>query len=128
METYLFRGKTIEQLKAMPKEELVKLVNADARRVFKRGFSPEEKTLLEKIEKKVKNKKTIKTHVREMLILPNFVGLTINIHNGKEFVPVEIKPNMVFHRLGEYALTTKQVKHGSPGLRATRSSGFVPIK
>ncbi|MCL4400982.1 MAG: 30S ribosomal protein S19 [Candidatus Parvarchaeota archaeon] len=128
METYLFRGKTIEQLKAMPKEELVKLVNADARRVFKRGFSPEEKTLLEKIEKKMKNKKTIKTHVREMLILPNFVGLTINIHNGKEFVPVEIKPNMVFHRLGEYALTTKQVKHGSPGLRATRSSGFVPIK
>lgn len=128
METYLFRGKTIEQLKAMSREDLIKLVNADARRIFKRGFSPEEKTLLEKIEKKSKNKKSIKTHVREMLILPNFVGLTIGVHNGKEFVPVEIKPNMVFHRLGEYALTTKQVKHGSPGLRATRSSGFVPIK
>lgn len=112
----------------MPREELVKLVNADARRVMKRGFSPQEKILLEKIEKRSKSKKAIKTHVREMLILPNFVGLTIGVHNGKEFVQVEIKPNMVFHRLGEYSLTTKQVRHGSPGLRATRSSGFVPIK
>jgi small subunit ribosomal protein S19 len=128
MENYTFRGKTIEQLKSLPREELIKLVNSDARRILKKGFSPEEKTLLEKIEKRTKSKKAIRTHVREMLILPSFVGLTINVHNGKEFIPIEIKPSMVFHRLGEFSLTTKQVKHGAPGLRATRSSGFVPIK
>ena len=127
-EAYIFRGKTIEQLKSMSKEELMVIANADVRHVLKKGFSPEEKILLEKVEKCAKSKKQIKTHVREMIILPSFVGLTIGVHNGKEFMPVEIKPNMVFHRLGEYALTTKQVKHGSPGLRATRSSGFVPIK
>ncbi len=128
MEPYISSGKTIEQLKGMSREELMKIASSDARRILKKGFSPEEKILLEKVEKRSKTKKTIKTHVREMLILPNFVGLTFGVHNGKEFVQVEIKPNMVFHRLGEYALTTKQVKHGSPGLRATRSSGFVPIK
>ncbi len=127
-EIYIYRGKTIDQLKAMSNEELSKIANADARRIFKNGFSKEEKTLLSKVEKRAKSKKTIKTHVREMIILPSFVGLTFGVHNGKEFVPVEIKPQMIFHRLGEYSLTTKQVKHGMPGLRATRSSGFVPIK
>ncbi|MCL5009435.1 MAG: 30S ribosomal protein S19 [Candidatus Parvarchaeota archaeon] len=128
MVEYLFRGKTVEQLKEMPREELLKISNADIRRIFKRGFSEQEKTFLKNLEKRKASKKPIKTHIREMPILPEFVGLTIHVHNGKEFVPVEIKPNMIFHRLGEYALTTKQVKHGSPGLRATRSSGFVPIK
>ncbi len=128
VETYIYRGKTIEQLKAMSNEELAKIANSDVRRILKNGFSKEEKILLTKIAKRAKAKKTIRTHIREMLILPNFVGLTFGVHNGKEFVPVEIKPQMVFHRLGEYSLTTKQVKHGMPGLRATRSSGFVPIK
>ncbi len=128
MEEYKFRGKSIDELKKMPNEELVKIANADFRRAMKRGFSPEEKAFLENMKKKAAKSKTIKTHMREMFILPDFVGLTIHVHNGKEFVPIEIKPSMVFHRLGEFALTTKQVKHGSPGMKATRSSGFVPIK
>jgi small subunit ribosomal protein S19 len=128
MTDFIYRGKTIEDLKKMPREDLAKLANADIRRIFKRGFSEQEKVFLINIEKRKKSKKAIRTHIREMPILPEFVGLTIHVHNGKDFVPVEIKPEMVFHRLGEYALSTKQVRHGSPGLRATRSSGFVPIK
>lgn len=128
MEEYKFRGKSIEELKKMSSEDLVKIANADFRRAMKRGFSPEEKAFLVNMKKKAAKSKAIKTHMREMFILPDFVGLTIHVHNGKEFVPVEIKPSMVFHRLGEFALTTKQVKHGSPGMKATRSSGFVPIK
>ena len=112
----------------MSNDELAKIANADFRRVAKRGYSQEEKTFLKNFNKKVKSSKTIKTHMREMFILPQFVGLTIHVHNGKEFVPIQIKPEMVFHRLGEYALTTKQVRHGSPGIGATRSSVFVPIK
>ena len=128
MEEYKFRGKSIDDLKKMSNEELMKIANADFRRAIKRGFSPEDKTFLINLKKKVAKSKTIKTHMREMFILPDFVGLTVHVYNGKEFVPIEIKPSMVFHRLGEFALTTKQVKHGSPGMKATRSSGFVPIK
>ena len=128
MEEYKFRGKSVEELKKMSNEELAKIANADFRRSIKRGFSPEEKVFLANLKKKISKSKSIKTHMREMFILPDFVGLTIQVHNGKEFVPIEIKPSMVFHRLGEFALTTKQVKHGSPGMKATRSSGFVPIK
>ncbi len=124
----VYRGKTLEELKKMDKSEMSKIANADVRRIMKRGFSPEEQKFLKNLEKKRKSNKPIKTHCREMLILPDFVGLTISVHNGKEFIPIDIKPNMLFHRLGEYSLTTKQVKHGAPGLKATRSSGFVPIK
>lgn len=128
MEEFKYRGKTIEELAKMPQDELMKIVNADLRRRLKRGFTAQEKILLKHIEKSKKTNKPIRTHLREMFILPSFVGLTINVHNGKEFVPVTIKPSMVFHRLGEFAITTKHVKHGSPGLSATRSSSFVPIK
>ena len=128
MEEYKFRGKSVDELKKMTIEELAKLANADFRRVAKRGFSQEEKEFLLNMKRKSVKSKAIKTHMREMFILPEFVGQTIHVHNGKEFVPLEIKPSMVFHRLGEFALTTKQVKHGSPGMKATRSSGFVPIK
>ena len=128
MEEYKFRGKSVDELKKMTIEELAKLANADFRRVAKRGFSQEEKEFLSNMKRKSVKSKAIKTHMREMFILPEFVGQTIHVHNGKEFVPLEIKPSMVFHRLGEFALTTKQVKHGSPGMKATRSSGFVPIK
>ena len=128
MEEYKFRGKNIDELKKMSYEELAKLANADFRRVIKKGFSPEEKIFLNNMKKKVAKSKPIKTHMREMFILPSFIGLTIHVYNGKEFVPIEMKPFMVFHRLGEFALSTKQVKHGSPGMKATRSSGFVPIK
>ncbi|MDP8012523.1 MAG: 30S ribosomal protein S19 [Nanoarchaeota archaeon] len=128
MEEYRYRGKSVDDLSKLSLHELIPIVNADLRRRLRRGFTPQEKTFLEHIEKAKAKGKPIRTHLREMFILPSFVGLTINVHNGKEFVPITIKPNMIFHRLGEYVLTTKHVKHGSPGLSATRSSSFVPIK
>ncbi|MEM4893649.1 MAG: ribosomal protein S19 family protein, partial [Desulfurococcaceae archaeon] len=70
----------------------------------------------------------VKTHVRDMVVLPEMVGLTIAVHNGKEFVPVKIVPEMIGHYLGEFAITTKKVQHGEPGLKATRSSKYVAVK
>jgi small subunit ribosomal protein S19 len=61
-------------------------------------------------------------------VLPDFVGKTVAIHNGKEFVNVEIKPEMIGHYLGEFAMTRKTVKHSGPGVGATRSSKFMPLK
>ncbi|MEM3285359.1 MAG: ribosomal protein S19 family protein, partial [Fervidicoccaceae archaeon] len=74
------------------------------------------------------SKKIIRTHQRSMIILPEMLGLTIAIYNGKEFVPVRITPEMIGKRLGEFSPTTKSVKHGEPGLKATRSSMFTALK
>ena len=63
-----------------------------------------------------------------MIILPDMVDITINIHNGKEFTPISIKPEMIGHYLGEYAITNKRVQHGAPGVGASRSSLYVPLK
>ncbi len=73
-------------------------------------------------------KVVVKTHVRDMVILPEMVGVTVLVHNGKEFIPVEIKPEMIGHYLGEFAISNKPVKHGTPGIGASRSSMYVPLK
>lgn len=130
---FTFRGYTISQLVNMPMDEFIKLLPSRQRRSLMRGLNPEQRTLFEKIRKAklsaAKGKKiVIRTHCRDMIILPEMVGLTISVHNGKEFVPVEILPEMVGHYLGEFAITTSKVTHGAPGLKATRSSMFVPLK
>jgi len=77
---------------------------------------------------KAKDAKPIKTHCRDMVILPEMVGLTLLVHSGKEFSPIEVKPEMVGHYLGEFVITNKKVVHGTPGIGASRSSMYVPLK
>ncbi|ALV61924.1 SSU ribosomal protein S15e (S19p) [Thermococcus sp. 2319x1] len=127
---FRYRGYTLEELMNMSLEDLARLFPSRQRRSLKRGLTPEQKKVLRKIRlaKKGKYKKPIRTHSRDMVILPEMVGITIYVHNGKEFVPVEIKEEMIGHYLGEFALTRKRVQHGSPGVGATRSSMFVAIK
>ena len=62
-----------------------------------------------------------------MIILPDMVGLTVYVHNGKDFVQVNIKPEMIGHYLGEYAITNKQPAWHT-GSSASRSSLYVPLK
>lgn len=126
---FKYRGKSIEELLDISMDELAELLPARQRRSLRRGFTPEQVKLLKKIrEAKKKGKKVIKTHVRDMIILPEMFGLTIAVYNGKEFIPVRITPEMIGKRLGEFSPTTKTVKHGEPGLKATRSSMFVAMK
>ena len=121
---FRYRGYTLEQLKEMPLEELAKLLPARERRKIKRGFNEQEEKLLRKLKKK----DTVRTHCRDMVVLPEMVGKVIFVHNGKDFVRVEIKPEMIGHRLGEFALTRRFEKHSGPGVGATRSSKYVPLK
>jgi len=130
---FKYRGYTIEQLQSMSMDEFISLLPSRQRRSLLRGLSPEQKTLLTKIrqakEAMRQGKGTIiKTHCRDIIVLPEMVGLTIHVHNGKEFVPVEIKPEMIGHYIGEFAITNKPVKHGTPGIGASRSSMYVPLK
>lgn len=129
----MYRGYILDQLQSMSMDEFINLLPSRQRRSLHRGLTLEQRTLLEKIRRvkeamrKGKNE-IVKTHVRDMIILPEMVGLTILVHNGKEFIPVEIKPEMIGHYLGEFAITNKPVKHGTPGIGASRSSMYVPLK
>lgn len=131
---FMYRGYTLEELQQMPLDNVIELFPARQRRSLKKGFLPRQKKILEKIRKlkKQDNKggrpQIIKTHCRDMIILPEMVGLTFGIYNGKEFVHVEIQPEMIGSYFGEYALTRRRVEHGDPGMGATRSSMFVPLK
>lgn len=132
---FAYRGYALDELRQMSMDQFIKLLPSRMRRSLTRGLNQVQLRLLEKVreanemlKKGEKSKKPIKTHARDMVILPEMVGLTIHVYNGKEFVPVEIKPEMIGHRLGEFALTCKQVKHGKAGVGATRSSMYVPLK
>jgi small subunit ribosomal protein S19 len=130
---FMYRGYTLENLQNMSMDEFITLLPSRQRRSLHRGLTPEQRILLERIREakesaKEGSKVTVKTHVRDMLILPEMVGITILVHNGKEFLPVEIKPEMIGHYLGEFAITNKPVRHGTPGIGASRSSMYVPLK
>jgi len=121
-----FRGKTLEELKQMSLEEFSKLLTSRERRSLLRGLTERQKKLLEEIRKNPK--KFHKTHERDMIILPEMVGVKIGVYNGKEYKPVEIKFEMIGHRLGEFALTRQRVIHSAPGVGATRGSKHIPLK
>lgn len=129
---FAYRGYTLNQLQGMSMDEFINLLPSRQRRSLRRGLTSEQRILLEKIRKakdfRKGSSKTVKTHVRDIIILPEMVGITLLVHNGKEFVSVEIKPEMVGHYLGEFAITNKPVKHGTPGIGASRSSMYVPLK
>ena len=124
---FAFHGLSIEELQKLSMDELLPLLPSRIRRTFKRGLTPKQDKLLNDIEK-ANHGDNIRTHCRDMIILPSFVGHTINVYNGKEFQRVDIQPNMIGHYLGEFALTRSKVKHTGPGVGATRSSKFMPLK
>jgi small subunit ribosomal protein S19 len=123
-EEFLYRGRKISDLAKLSIEELAGLFPARQRRTIKRGLSKDHKKLLADIRKK----DSIRTHIRDMIVLPEMVGKKIEVHNGKAFENVEIMPEMVGHYLGEFALTRGRVQHGAAGVGATRSSKYVPLK
>lgn len=121
---FTYRGKTIAELQALSIEEFAELLPSRERRSIKRGFTEVQKKALADM----REGKEIKTHTRGMVILPEMVGKTISVYDGKKFVAIEVQPEMVAHRFGEFAPTRGKVSHGSAGVGATRSSKFVPLK
>jgi small subunit ribosomal protein S19 len=121
---FSYKGHTLEELKAMSLEDIIKLLPARGRRSFVRGLNEEQRTLIERIRKK----DVVKTHRRDVIILPDFVGKRIAVHMGNKFKEVDIKPEMIGHYLGEFAMTRNFVKHSGPGVGATKSSKFLTLK
>jgi small subunit ribosomal protein S19 len=130
---FSYRGHSLASITGMSMDEFINLLPARQRRSLQRGLTPEQRILLEKLREvkdaQLKGKDvSLKTHVRDLIILPEMVGAKIGVHNGKEFVAIEIKPEMMGHYLGEFAITNKPVRHGTPGIGASRSSMYVPLK
>ena len=128
---FTFRGHTLDELQEMSVEDVAELLPARQRRSVLRGLTVEQEKLLEKAEDadpEATANNPIRTHLRDMPVLPVMVGKTFAVHNGQEFERVEIEPEMLGHYLGEFQLTRTSVEHGQAGIGATRSSKFVPLK
>ena len=129
----MYRGHKLEDLAKMSMDSLIEILPSRRRRTLKRGLPPRQRKLLlklraaRKIQRKGKDV-VVKTHCRDMVILPEMVDLTLAVHNGKDFTRFKIIPQMIGHLLGEFSSTMKRVSHGSPGIGATKSSAYVPLK
>jgi len=130
---FTYRGYTMSQLQQLTMDDFIRLLPSRQRRSLVRGLNDEQKILFKRIREAKQGVEsgrevTVETHCRDMVILPDMVGLSILVHNGKEFVSVNIRPEMIGHYLGEFASSIKKVVHGSPGIGASRSSMYVPLK
>ena len=126
MPKFAFRGKSWEEIQGMEFKEFRAILTSRQRRSLERGFTEAQKKLLKNIH--ADRKKFHRTRSRQMVVIPEMVGVKVGIHNGKEYTTLEIRPEMLGHKLGEFAPTRKPVKHSAPGFGATKSSKFVPLK
>ncbi len=125
-----YRGIPLSELENMQLDKLFQMFPARQRRSLTRGITDAKRKLIEEIKaaKAGKNKNPIRTHLRDLIILPYMVGVTIDVFSGKEFTPITVVPEMIGHYLGEFVITNKRVQHGAPGVGASRSSLYVPLK
>jgi small subunit ribosomal protein S19 len=128
---FTYRGHTLDELQEMELDEVAELLPARQRRSIERGLSVEKRKLLEdarEADAEETRSNPLRTHLRDMPVLPEMVGLTFAVHMGNGFERVDVEPEMIGHYLGEFQLTRKSIEHGQAGIGATRSSKFVPLK
>src|SRR6056297_703309 len=128
---FTYRGYDLDELQDLELDEVAELLPARQRRTINRGLSEEHQKLLDKAADKTEEETAnnpLRTHLRDMPVLPEFVGLTFAVYTGQSFERVEVEPEMIGHYLGEFQLTRTSVEHGQAGIGATRSSKFVPLK
>lgn len=129
-----YKGKSLDELIAMPVSEFATLVRSSIRRHLLRGLNKYEDDLIRRVDETQNSESpdalsvSIKTHERSMVILPCMIGCTIAVHCGNGFFPVEIKPEMIGHRLKDFVTTRVISTHGKPGIGATAGSKFTPLK
>eukprot|EP01071_Lankesteria_metandrocarpae_P003267 Lankesteria_metandrocarpae@DN2860_c0_g1_i2.p1 len=134
---YTYRGIELETLLGYTDKQLkVIFPSRQRRKMIRGGGQKKAKLLIEKLRTKKKlardqtgvKPQPVKTHLREMIILPEMIGSIVAVYNGKTFVEVEVKADMIGHYLAEFSLPYKPVRHGKPGIGATHSSRFIPLK
>ncbi|CAE7339152.1 RPS15 [Symbiodinium sp. KB8] len=130
---YSYRGIDLDKLLDMSNQDLMELFCARQRRKFSRGIKRKPITVLKKLRKAKRETaygekpEAVKTHLRNMVIVPEMIGSVVGVYNGKQYINVEIKPEMIGHYLGEFSITYKPIKHGRAGMMG-KNSQFVPLK
>lgn len=118
---FMYRGKTVEQLQELEVREFAKHLRSRQRRNLLRQFQKVE-DFVNRAKTKISKGKLVKTHQRNIIIVPAMVGMKIGIYNGKSFEQIIVAGEMIGHRLGEFALTRPKVKHSKAGVGATKGS------
>lgn len=118
---FTFRGKTTEELKKLDVREFSKYLNSKTKRFVLRQFQEIEE-FVKRANKKTAKNKPIKTHRRDLIIVPRLIGMKISVYNGKTFVPIIVTEEMLGHKFGEFALTRARIKHGKAGVGATKGT------
>ncbi len=124
---FTYRGETLENLKKLDVREFAKYLKSRPRRNVLRQFNKLE-NFISSAKIKITKNKSIRTHQRDLTIVPEMVGMKIFVYNGKSFFPVEIVNEMLGHKIGEFALTRGRVKHGKSGVGATKGTKFKAKK
>merc|ERR1712000_501300 len=122
---YSYRGIDLDKLLDYSNQDLMELFRARARRKFSRGIKRKPITLLKKLRKA--KRETVKTHLRNMIIVPEMIGSVVGVYNGKQFINVEIKPDMIGHYLAEFSITYKPIRHGRAG-SGGKGQAYVPLR
>ena len=122
---FTFCGYTLEELQEMPTEEILPMLPSRARRSMVRGIKPNQEKFWKHVED---GKEPIKTHRRDIVVLPKLVGKKVSVYNGNSWTEFEVIPEMIGHFLGEFALTRRFQKHTGPGVGATKSSKYMPLR
>lgn len=118
---FTFRGKTIEELKTLDVREFSKFLASRERRFVLRQFNDIE-NFINRANKKIARNKQIRTHKRDLIIVPEMVGMKLQIYNGKTFMPIDVTGEMLGHKFGEFAPTRGKIKHGKAGIGATKGT------
>merc|ERR1712164_100596 len=115
---FAYRGIDLEKLLDMSNQDLMELFRARARRKFSRGIKRKPIALLKKLRKAKRDTaygekpESVKTHLRNMVIVPEMIGSVVGVYNGKQYIKVEVKPEMIGHYLAEFSITYKPISHG----------------
>ena len=131
---FTYRGNDLGKLLEMNMDEMSNQLRSRQRRRLKRKMGAKYGRFIKKLLEIKKETQpgekpaAVKTHLRDCIVLPTMIQSVINVHNGKGYNSIEVKPEMIGYYLGEFAMTYKRVSHGKPGVGATHSSKFVPIK
>jgi len=118
---FTFKGKTIEELQKLDVREFTKFLPSRRKRTVLRNFQEIEE-FINRSKEKIAKGKMIKTHNRSLIVVPQMIGMKIQIHAGNKFVPIEIIGEMLGHMFGEFALTRGKVKHSSAGVGGTKGT------
>lgn len=124
---FTYRGKTLDELKKLDVREFAKYLRSRQRRSVLRQFQKIEE-FVSRSKAKENKKKSVRTHQRDIVVVPEMVGMRINVYNGQKFIAVDIVGEMLGHKLGEFALTRARIKHGKAGVGATKGTKFKAKK